>query len=58
MAKMIISLSDELLEATDSYCKKFRYNRSEFVRHAIREIIKYEMGVVRYEDTRKTKKNG
>ena len=40
MAKIIVSLSEELLEEIDAYCKKFKYNRSEFVRHAVREVLK------------------
>jgi len=39
MAKVIISLPDELLEKVDRYCDDFEYNRSEFVRFALRAIV-------------------
>jgi len=39
MAKVIISLPDELLVKVDAYCKENEYNRSEFIRHSMRAII-------------------
>jgi len=39
MAKVIISLPDELLVKVDVYCKENEYNRSEFIRHSMRAII-------------------
>lgn len=39
MAKVIISLPDELLNKVDQYCGDFKYNRSEFVRFALRAIV-------------------
>ncbi len=39
MAKVIISLPDELLNKVDQYCQDFKYNRSEFVRFALRAIV-------------------
>jgi metal-responsive CopG/Arc/MetJ family transcriptional regulator len=40
MAKIIVSLSEELLKEIDAYCRNFKYNRSEFVRHTVREVLK------------------
>jgi metal-responsive CopG/Arc/MetJ family transcriptional regulator len=40
MAKIIISLPDELLEKVDLYCTENDYNRSEFIRFALRKLIK------------------
>lgn len=40
MAKVIISLSDKLLKMIDDYCEKYEYNRSEFIRHSVREVLK------------------
>jgi len=42
MAKVIFSLTDELLKLIDAHCVKFKYNRSEFIRHAVREVFKKE----------------
>lgn len=42
MAKIIVSLSDELLKIIDSYCQEYKYNRSELVRQALRELLKRE----------------
>ena len=40
MAKrIIISLPPELLVELDAYCKKHNYNRSECIRHAVRQLI-------------------
>ena len=39
MAKIIISLPDSLLAKIDSFCKINSYNRSEFLRFAVRGII-------------------
>ena len=39
MAKIIISLPDDLLTKVDSYCKEHEYNRSEFIRFAMRSIL-------------------
>ncbi len=52
MAKIIVSLSDELLKTVDKYCMKFKYNRSEFVRHSMREVLKKES----YDNSNKSKK--
>jgi len=52
MAKIIISLSDALLVVVDKYCKNYKYNRSEFVRHAMREVLRKDS----YEDTVENKK--
>jgi len=51
MAKVIVSLSDKLLEVIDNYCVEFKYNRSEFVRYAVREILRRN----NYDDTKKNK---
>jgi len=40
MAKrIIISLPEELLIELDDFCIKHNYNRSECIRHAVRELI-------------------
>jgi len=39
MAKVIISLPTELLKSVDIYCGDHKYNRSEFVRFALRAIV-------------------
>lgn len=40
MAKrIIISLPLELLEELDLFCHRYNYNRSECIRHAVRELI-------------------
>ena len=38
-SKVIISLPTELLEKVDKYCGDHEYNRSEFVRFALRAIV-------------------
>jgi metal-responsive CopG/Arc/MetJ family transcriptional regulator len=38
--RIIISLPPELLEELSSYCEQNNYNRSECIRHAVRELIK------------------
>lgn len=40
--RILISLPKGLLEELDAYAAKHRYNRSEFIRYAIREIIARE----------------
>jgi len=40
MARVIISIPDELLEELDSYAHQNTYNRSELVRHAIRLLLR------------------
>jgi metal-responsive CopG/Arc/MetJ family transcriptional regulator len=40
--RILISLPKGLLDELDAYAKKHRYNRSEFIRYAIREIIAKE----------------
>lgn len=42
MARIIISLPDELLKALDVYKDQRQYNRSECIRHAIRELIQQQ----------------
>ena len=37
--RIIMSLPQELLDALDAYCKEHNYNRSECIRHAIRELV-------------------
>lgn len=39
MAKIIISLPDDLLSKVDAYCVDNEYNRSEFIRHAMRAVL-------------------
>jgi metal-responsive CopG/Arc/MetJ family transcriptional regulator len=39
MAKIIISLPEELLDKVADYCKKHSYNRSELIRFALRSVI-------------------
>jgi metal-responsive CopG/Arc/MetJ family transcriptional regulator len=39
MAKIIISLPEELLIKVDAYCRVNEYNRSEFIRYAMREVL-------------------
>jgi metal-responsive CopG/Arc/MetJ family transcriptional regulator len=51
MAKVIISLPDELLEKVDRYCDDFEYNRSEFVRFALRAIVDNKTNKKTDEDT-------
>lgn len=45
-----MSLSEELLEAVDKYCKDYKYNRSEFIRHAVRYLFKHEFVKVKEDD--------
>lgn len=52
MAKIIVSLPDKLLELVDEHCEQFKYNRSEFVRYAMRKVLKKE----KYDNTSKNKK--
>lgn len=40
MARVIISIPDELLEELDTYARENTYNRSELVRHAIRHLLR------------------
>ncbi len=40
MARIIISIPQELLDELDKYVKENQYNRSECIRHAIRLLIK------------------
>lgn len=42
MARIIISLPQELLDELDQYSDTNMYNRSECVRHAIRKLMKQE----------------
>lgn len=39
MARIIISLPNELLKDLDVYSNENKYNRSECIRHAIRELL-------------------
>lgn len=39
MTRIIISLPQELLKDLDVYCKDNRYNRSECIRKAIRDLL-------------------
>ena len=38
--RIIISLPPELLQEITVYCKNNNYNRSELIRHSLRELIK------------------
>lgn len=40
MPKVIISIPDPLLKVVDLYCEQYKYNRSEFFRHAVRMVLK------------------
>ena len=42
MARIIISLPDELLQELDDYAEDRMYNRSECIRHAIRLVVQKE----------------
>lgn len=42
MARIIISLPEELLKELDVHAKKEQYNRSEFIRHLIRAFLQKE----------------
>ena len=58
MSKIIVSLSEDLLKVVDSHCDKFKYSRSEFVRHAIRQEMGRQFGaweVDKHEATNKDK---
>jgi metal-responsive CopG/Arc/MetJ family transcriptional regulator len=39
MAKIIISLPDDLLEKLDEYCRENIYTRSELIRRGLRPIL-------------------
>lgn len=39
MTKIILSLPEEFLEKIDEYKQNYNYNRSEFIRFAIRKLI-------------------
>lgn len=39
MAKVLLSLCDDLLKDIDRYCLQFKYERSELIRQAIRDKI-------------------
>lgn len=39
MARVLVSLPDELLKALDSQAVKEKYNRSEYLRHIIRAFL-------------------
>lgn len=39
MARVLVSLPDELLKALDIQAKKEKYNRSEYLRHIIRAFL-------------------
>ncbi len=41
--RIIISLPPELLEELTTYCDENNYNRSECIRHAVRELIKKDV---------------
>ena len=43
--RIIISLPAELLIDLDEYVKKNKYNRSECIRHAIRDLIQDKTNV-------------
>ena len=43
MAKIIISLPDELLAKVDAFCAAKDYNRSEFIRFSLRSKIEAEV---------------
>jgi metal-responsive CopG/Arc/MetJ family transcriptional regulator len=51
MARIIISLPDELLQELDTYAEDRMYNRSECIRHAIRLIVQKEEKYVVRETT-------
>ena len=46
MSRIIISIPQELLDDLDNFSKDQSYNRSECVRHAIREML-WAKGAVR-----------
>lgn len=39
MARIIITLPKQLLILIDNFCKEKGYNRSEFIRHAVRSLM-------------------
>lgn len=39
MSKILVSLPIDLLLAVDKVCKTSAYNRSEFIRHALRHLL-------------------
>lgn len=40
MARVLISLPDDLLKELDDYCQEAHFNRSEFLRFFLREFIR------------------
>lgn len=38
--RILISLPLALLTEVNEYCAKHKYNRAEFIRHAVREVMK------------------
>ncbi len=42
MAKILVSLPDTLRDGLDKYCDEHEYNRSELIRHMIRQLIEKE----------------
>lgn len=40
--RIIISLPIDLLKDLDIFCKEHNYNRSECIRHAVRELIEHK----------------
>ena len=42
MKMFMVSLADSLLEDIDEYCKKYKYNRSELTRTALRSFVYFE----------------
>jgi metal-responsive CopG/Arc/MetJ family transcriptional regulator len=42
MARVLISLPDDLLKELDDYTKKEHYNRSEFLRYFLRGFLNKE----------------
>jgi hypothetical protein len=39
MARIMVTLPDNLLEAADKYCEKYDYERTEFIRSSIRQKV-------------------
>jgi metal-responsive CopG/Arc/MetJ family transcriptional regulator len=50
MARVLISLPKNLLKALDDFCEEADYQRSEFLRHFIREFIIKERNQFRREE--------
>lgn len=50
MARVLISLPDELLKQTDEYCKTHNYLRSEFIRYILRAYLNPEETLEQKED--------